>query len=1054
MPASNFKMRLAFTVAQLTLLIVGTISYRQLKISTDSANWLRHSHEVIDNVQTLRFVVEHIDADCSAFVWSGREASLKSCQAYLGVIVQEQARIRKSTMDNPVQQQHLDLLDGVATRLIESEKNAIYRRQTTGASPADILRNAQTEELNDQYQSITTTLREEEIRLLAIRAADNLRRVSETKKMLVGGTFLGLVFALVAGWSARRDGLERNVVEEALRDSEEQYRQLLDGIQDYAIFLLDPEGNVVNWSAGAERIKGYKAKEIIGQNFSVFFVSEDRRQDRPGELLRLAAENGRNEEYGLRVRKDGSAFPADVILTALRDSKGELRGFSEVTRDLSESKASEVRYRGLLEAAPDAMVVVDQEGEIVLLNVQAELQFGYSRNELVGRRINELIPEGFAERLIADALRSDEDARTQEIGSGIELCGRCKDGSEFPIEIMLSPLKTLDGTLVTAAIRNITQRKKVEEAMFFEKDRAQVILNCLGDAVASTDTAGNVVFLNLSAQAMTGWSMDRAIGQPIEDIFSTVDGTNQQSTVKTINRDDDDNRIPHFPKNCLLVRPGGSQIPIEHSVAALVGSDGRATGSVIVFRDVSESRGMALQISYAAEHDFLTGLPNRLLLSDRIGHAIALAARSSGRVAVMFLDLDGFKHINDSLGHPIGDKLLQLVANRLLSCVRPSDTVSRQGGDEFVILLAEMTQSSSFVATAKRLLHAVAEVCSIEASDLHVTASIGVSIYPDHGLNAETLLKNADIAMYQAKDEGRQSYRFFEPAMNTQAVERQSIEESLRRALQNKEFTLHYQPKVDLKTRTITGAEALIRWTHPARGPLSPAQFIPIAEDCGLILPIGRWVLREACTQARAWVDAGLPRIKMAVNISALDFRDEQFLESVFSTLTETGWAPEYLELELTESVLMKRADSAESTLKALRAGGVKLAVDDFGTGYSSLSYLSKFSIDTLKIDQSFIRQLSLTPDETIIVASMISMGHSLKLRVIAEGVENLEELEFLEAHNCDEVQGYYFSRPVPAPLFAKLLETGSFHSSSACEIPEAPQIGLIDGGQSESLAT
>jgi diguanylate cyclase (GGDEF)-like protein len=392
---------------------------------------------------------------------------------------------------------------------------------------------------------------------------------------------------------------------------------------------------------------------------------------------------------------------------------------------------------------------------------------------------------------------------------------------------------------------------------------------------------------------------------------------------------------------------------------------------------------------------------------------------------VLFLDLDGFKHINDSLGHPIGDKLLQPIAKRLANCVRGSDTVSRQGGDEFVVLLSEVEHSEDAAITAKKMLRAVAEPHSINQHELHVTTSIGVSIHPDDGMDAETLIKNADTAMYQAKENGNQCYQFFTPAMNVRAVERQSIEESLRRALERQEFKVHYQPKVDLRTRQITGAEALIRWTHPVRGAVSPAEFIPVAEGSGLILSIGNWILREACQQARAWLDAGLALATMAVNISAVEFRDEHFLEGVFAILQDTGLDPRSLELELTESVLMKRAETSQAILKTLRARGVQAAVDDFGTGYSSLSYLRKFPIDTLKIDQSFVRQITTAPDETTIVTAVISMRRSLKLRAVAEGVETQEVLAFLQDHKCDEAQGYYFSRPVLPEQFAKLLEKG-----------------------------
>jgi diguanylate cyclase (GGDEF)-like protein len=439
----------------------------------------------------------------------------------------------------------------------------------------------------------------------------------------------------------------------------------------------------------------------------------------------------------------------------------------------------------------------------------------------------------------------------------------------------------------------------------------------------------------------------------------------------------------------------------------------------------SAALAMAQQMAHSAEHDFLTGLPNRMLLNDRIGRAIALATRHTKKVAVLFLDLDGFKHINDSLGHPIGDKLLQSIAKRLVDCIRGSDSVSRQGGDEFVVLLLELEQAEDAAVTARRMLQAVAQPHCVDQHDLHVTASIGVSVYPDDGLDADTLIKNADTAMYQAKENGRRSFQFFKPAMNAWAVERQSIEEDLRRALERQEFALHYQPKINLTTGAITGAEALLRWTHPTRGSISPARFIPIAEDCGLILPIGAWVLREACAQARAWMDAGLPVRSMAVNVSAMEFRDKSFLDGLFAILDETGLDPRSLELELTESVLMKHAASTASILQTLRKSGIQVAVDDFGTGYSSLSYLQKFPVDAVKIDQSFVRQISTAGDDTTIVKAVIGMARGLKLRVIAEGVETLEELAFLRAYRCEEAQGYYFSRPVLPQQFAMLLRNG-----------------------------
>ncbi|HLY44599.1 MAG TPA: EAL domain-containing protein [Stellaceae bacterium] len=440
-----------------------------------------------------------------------------------------------------------------------------------------------------------------------------------------------------------------------------------------------------------------------------------------------------------------------------------------------------------------------------------------------------------------------------------------------------------------------------------------------------------------------------------------------------------------------------------------------------IYRDATTARA----ITHTAEHDFLTGLPNRMLLNDRLGQAIALGHRHQGKVAVLFLDLDGFKHINDSLGHPIGDKLLQSIAQRLKDCVRESDTVSRQGGDEFIVLLSEIQRVEDIAVTTRRCLAAVAEVHTIDQRELHVTTSIGVSVYPDDALDAATLIKNADTAMYQAKENGRQGYQFFTPAMNVRAVQRLFIEEGLRDALKGHEFALHYQPKIDLKSGAITGAEALLRWTHPTRGAVPPAIFIPVAEDCGLILPIGNWVLREACAQTRAWRDAGLPVTPIAINISAVEFRAENFLENLFAVLREAGLDPGSLEIELTESVLMKHAESAAAILRALRDGGVRVAIDDFGTGYSSLSYLRNFPVDALKIDQSFVRRITTHRGDEPLVTAIIAMARSLSLRVVAEGVETLEELEFLRARHCDEAQGYYFSRPVPAAAFANILRCG-----------------------------
>jgi diguanylate cyclase (GGDEF)-like protein/PAS domain S-box-containing protein len=683
------------------------------------------------------------------------------------------------------------------------------------------------------------------------------------------------------------------------------------------------------------------------------------------------------------------------------DNPGDARLLREMVNERAASSVTELTHVETLAEAEKHLS--EREVDVILLDLalpDAQGMGAVRRAKAAAPRVALVVLTGVDDELLA-AQALQEGAQDYLIKSQIEARGLLR------------------------ALRYAVERKIMEEALFVEKERAQVTLGCIGEAVVCTDIFGKITFLNVAAEQLTGWSLAESAGRPMVEIFRTRDSSGEDSAETTAAVAILRIGAMHLPSCCLLIRRDGVEIPIEESIAAIHNREGEAIGAVIVFRDVSAARATALQIVHSAQHDFLTGLPNRVLLNDRIDQAILMAKRNSAQIALLFMDLDGFKHINDSLGHPIGDELLQSVAKRVVNCVRGADTVSRQGGDEFIVLLSEIQNSEMAAVMATRILKAVATTHAVDKHDLYITASIGVSSYPGDGLNAETLIKNADTAMYQAKENGRQCFRFFKPAMNARAVERQSIEESLSQALQRHEFKLHYQPKVCLRTGAVVGAEALLRWTHPKRGMLSPAQFIPIAEDCGLILPIGRWVLREACKQARAWVDAGQRPITMAVNASAMEFGDDGFLGSLFTVLEETGLESTALEVELTESVLMKRVESSANILRTLRQRGVRVAVDDFGTGYSSLSYLRKLPIDALKVDQSFVRQISTGGDDVAIVTAVINMARSLKLRVIAEGVETRTEMEFLKAHHCDEAQGYYFSKPVPARQFAELLERG-----------------------------
>ena len=602
----------------------------------------------------------------------------------------------------------------------------------------------------------------------------------------------------------------------------------------------------------------------------------------------------------------------------------------------------------------------------------------------------------------------------------------------------------IDEYTLPRTLRYVIERKVVEDTLFAEQNRAQVTLNSIGDAVLSTDNSGNVTYLNIVAEKLTGWSCEEALGRPITDVFNIIDGATRAVARNPSALAIRANKVVNLASDCVLIRREGGEIAIEDSAAPIHDRTGQVIGAVIVFHDVSESREMKIKMSHLARHDPLTDLPNRTLLNERIGHAIALAHRHKKQFAVMFLDVDRFKVINDTLGHTVGDRLLRSVAERLLTCVRTTDTVSRLGGDEFVVLFSEIEHIGDADGVADKMLTSLASPHHIAPHEINTTVSVGISVYPDDGQDAETLIRNADTALYHAKNTGRNNSRVFTEEMNTRTVEQRSLESGLRGALARGEFELHYQPKVRLATGQITGAEALLRWHHPIRGDISPGLFIPIAEESHLIVQIGEWVLREACKQGQAWRSSGLRIDQIAINISAIEFQAPGFLKRVTAILAETGFDPHCLELEMTESVLMEHAERTANLLNDLKSTGLRLAIDDFGTGYSSLSYLSRIPIDTLKIDQSFVHKLTNNSSSATIVSTVINMGRSLTMRVVAEGVETPEQLAFLQSQQCEEGQGYYFSEPMSANEFA--LKVGSRPSAAATKPIAASKLGSGNG--------
>ncbi|MDP2154988.1 MAG: EAL domain-containing protein, partial [Sulfuricella sp.] len=554
--------------------------------------------------------------------------------------------------------------------------------------------------------------------------------------------------------------------------------------------------------------------------------------------------------------------------------------------------------------------------------------------------------------------------------------------------------------------------------------RNKLILDSAGEGICGVDREGMIAFVNPAAASMLGYSVDELLGLPLHQTvhYRTADGT-------LLPREDCpmyaaiECGISHQGSDEMLWRKDGSGFYTDYTAIPMLEGE-KVTGAVVTFKDITERRCYEEQLAHQATHDTLTGLANRTILNDRIGLLIERAAREKSVVALLLLDLDRFKEINDSLGHGAGDELLRGVAARLTDLVRDSDTVARLGGDEFFILV-EMDVADGVISVAQKILDALTSPFSISDREVFIGASIGISLYPKDGDSSEELLKNADVAMYRAKKRGRNTFRFYNEGMNTSSAERLSLETRLRHAVDNGELLLYYQPQVNLHSGEIIGAEALIRWQHPEMGLVSPAKFIPLAEESGLIFPIGEWVMRTACAQVKAWQDAGVMTPTVAVNLSAHQFRQHNLVKMTTGVLLDTGLDGRYLELEMTESAVMEDAGRVIKVLRELKEAGTMISIDDFGTGYSSLSYLKQFAIDKLKVDQSFVQDITRDPNDAAIVVAIVTMAHSLGLNVIAEGVETEGQLEYLRSHGCDEMQGYFFSRPVPVGDFEQMLRSG-----------------------------
>jgi len=686
-----------------------------------------------------------------------------------------------------------------------------------------------------------------------------------------------------------------------------------------------------------------------------------------------------------------------------------------------ERNESEQRYLQLFESNNDALFVVEINeesgpGKFIDVNEAMCQRLGYSKEELLQMTpvdINIPSMEAELQACVADVLAHK--------GHLFETVHIARDGREISVEINIRVLGGNNDSLFIGCARDVTQRRKAHaaqiEAKEWEMEKLSSALEQTADSIMITDRYGVIEYVNPAFEQITGFSRAEASGKTPAIIKS---GRNSSEEYKRLWRTIMQGEVY---RNVLINRKkDGSLYYEEKTISPLKDSDGNITHFISSGKDITERMQTEERLHHLAYHDILTDLPNRVLLVERISNAIKQSRGADHRCAVLFIDLDRFKNINDTLGHGVGDLLLQAVPERLLSCVRERDTVARFGGDEFALLLEKVPSSDAVAKVAAKLIEVLSKPYWVDNQELYLTASIGISLSPDDSSDANTLIKNADTAMYRAKDTGRNNYQFYSTDMGVRAFERLSLETSLRYAMARDEFELFYQPQIAMKSGEIVGAEALIRWHHPEQGLVAPDKFIPLLEDTGLIIDVGEWVINTACKQGSAVVKLTGNPFRMAINLSGKQFRDEKLIDIVRQAVEVHQFAVSLLDIEITETVLMQDDNVSLANISALKALGVQLSIDDFGTGYSSLSYLKRFPVDIIKIDRTFIRDLTSDSEDAAIVTAVIAMAHSLKLEVVAEGVENSAQVEFLRHYACDYLQGFFFSKPLPEKEFHQLL--------------------------------
>ncbi|HEX9174151.1 MAG TPA: EAL domain-containing protein [Telluria sp.] len=691
--------------------------------------------------------------------------------------------------------------------------------------------------------------------------------------------------------------------------------------------------------------------------------------------------------------------------------------------DLARTRQAEqaaLQLAAIVTSSDDAIIGKTLDGAVVSWNAGAERMYGYSADEMIGQPLAVLSPPELADEVPVIMERLQRGERIQHL----DTVRVRKDGRRIDVSLTISPIRDAAGVVTgaSAIARDISERKRAEKALRASEARIRRLVDANIVGIFIGDLSGRVSEANDAFLELSGYSRDEVLA----DTFRWTNMTPPQYRAAdrhAIQELRETGRCTPYEKE--YIRKDGSLVPVLSASALFEESQDEGVSFVL---DLTERKRAEARVHHLAGHDVLTGLPNRALLHDRMQQAIAFAHRNRRRVAILFVDLDFFKGINDSLGHHIGDQVLKTAAMRLQQCLREGDSVARLGGDEFVLILPLVDDSSDVARVARKALAILAQPFRVEGNELHLSGSIGISVYPDDGLEFDSLLRAADTAMYHAKKMGRGRYQFFTAGLNQVAQQRLDVGNRLREAFARHEFVLHYQPQVEIETGVTFSTEALLRWQPPGKQPISCGEFIANAEESGLIVPIDEWALRQACRQLKIWHGAGRADLKMAVNLSPRQLEQADFCGLVAQILAETGIPAASLELEITESILIQRSEYNLATLTQLSEMGVQLSVDDFGTGYSSLSYLQRFPVHALKIDQSFVRDIGKDPTDTALVTAIIAMAASLQLEVIAEGVETLQQARFLMAHGCHQAQGFYYSKAVPAEAFSALIGSKQTH--------------------------